>query len=402
MALLPRALLLLLLAAPMGAAAQTATPEAKQEELQKLERDIAAQKERRAAIDRQQKELEAEIEALRDQLVLAGRSATDNETALSSLEIALGDLERDSAAKRKALLRRQGELIELAAAAQRLSLHPPDSMILLPQPPNDTIRTAIALRGTMPALSARMAILREELDEVRRVEQEVRRQRDRVDASIKGLAKERGQIATLLKRKQDLEKNLSAEEKRAEQRLGSLTESAKDLRDLIDKLIADRIAEEKKRQEEAARRAALRQPAVAAPRDLGEAVIARDGSRTMPASGRITGSFGQADSVGSTARGMSIATRSDATIVSPASGRILFAGPFRGYGLILIVEHGDGYHSLLAGLGRIDTAVGRAVRTGEPVGSMPASGQEGSLYYELRRNGQPTDPRPWIAAQRAR
>lgn len=402
MSLLARLTAAVLVVAAFGAGAQELSPEAKQQELKRLENDLANSRERHATIERQQKELEAEIDNLRDQLVLAGRSATDNETALSSLEIALADLQKDAGAKREALNARRGELIELTAAAQRLALHPPETMILLPQPPDTTIRTALALRDTFPILRTRMDTLRDELDELRRVEVEVRRQRDKVDASIRGLAKERGSIAGLLKRKQDLEKKLSAEEKKAEQRIAALTDNAKDLRDLIEKLIAERIAEEKRRQEEAARRTAQRLPAVVRP-DLGDAVIARDASRTMPASGRITAAFGQVDTLGSTTRGITIETRPEATIVAPSSGRILFAGPFRGYGLILIVEHSDGYHSLLAGLGRIDTSVGKAVKTGEPVGAMGAVNKDDTgLYYELRRNGQPTDPRPWIAAQRAR
>jgi septal ring factor EnvC (AmiA/AmiB activator) len=116
--------------------------------------------------------------------------------------------------------------------------------------------------------------------------------------------------------------------------------------------------------------------------------------------------FGQTDTEGAVSKGLTIAAKAGAPVVAPLDGSVMFAGPFRGYGQILIVEHAHGYHSLIAGLGRIDTTVGRQVLAGEPVGVMgtPNGGApEGrpddgfgagplKLYFELRRNGQPVNP----------
>ncbi len=101
-------------------------------------------------------------------------------------------------------------------------------------------------------------------------------------------------------------------------------------------------------------------------------------------------------------------TRAGAQIVAPFDGRIAFEGPFRSYGQILIIEHGGGYHTVLAGLDRVDAVVGQWLLAGEPVGSMaPVGAPQGSgdlsaagrpkLYLELRRNGQPVDPVPWFS-----
>ncbi len=84
-------------------------------------------------------------------------------------------------------------------------------------------------------------------------------------------------------------------------------------------------------------------------------------------------------------------------MVAPYDGRVLFAGPFRGYGQILIIEHDDGYHSLLAGLDRLDVSVGQWLVTGEPVGTMPKGEDKPRLYLELRHDGQPINPLPWLA-----
>jgi septal ring factor EnvC (AmiA/AmiB activator) len=102
--------------------------------------------------------------------------------------------------------------------------------------------------------------------------------------------------------------------------------------------------------------------------------------------------------MGISSKGITIETRSGAQVVAPFDGRIEFAGPFRGYGQILIIEHADGYHSLLAGLGRIDGTVGQSLVAGEPVGAMGSSDRP-SLYLELRRHGQPINPLPWLATR---
>ena len=87
-------------------------------------------------------------------------------------------------------------------------------------------------------------------------------------------------------------------------------------------------------------------------------------------------------------------------MVSPCGGRAVYAAPFRSYGLLLIVDCGGGYHFVLAGLDRLDAVAGQRLLAGEPVGVLAGTGGAGaSLYVELRRNGQPVDPRPWFAAR---
>ncbi len=129
----------------------------------------------------------------------------------------------------------------------------------------------------------------------------------------------------------------------------------------------------------------------------------------MPGTGEVVRHFGEGEAAG-TAKGLSIRTRPGAQIVAPADGTVMFAGPFKGYGQILIIDHGGGYHSLLAGIGRIAGAVGQRVVAGEPVGTMASAaasvggttgtGSDGatSLYLELRRQGQPVNPLPFMAA----
>ena len=120
---------------------------------------------------------------------------------------------------------------------------------------------------------------------------------------------------------------------------------------------------------------------------------------TMPARGDVVAKYGQSEAAGGLlSKGITIATRSSAQVVAAYDGRVVYAGEFRGYGQILIIEHGGRYHTLLAGLQRIDAVAGQWVLAGEPVGVMGGeAGGNPELYLELRRTGQPINPLPWLA-----
>ena len=129
-----------------------------------------------------------------------------------------------------------------------------------------------------------------------------------------------------------------------------------------------------------------------------------------PARGRIVTHFGDPTETGGASKGLVLETRAGAQIVAPFDGRIAFEGPFRSYGQILIIEHGGGYHTVLAGLDRVDAVVGQYLLAGEPVGVMGSGEESGAasasgrprLYLELRRDGQPIDPVPWFGAAEAK
>jgi septal ring factor EnvC (AmiA/AmiB activator) len=136
----------------------------------------------------------------------------------------------------------------------------------------------------------------------------------------------------------------------------------------------------------------------ARPKNLRPFAAAR-GAMVMPVAGRLKLRYGESDEFGAVSKGIVVLAPAGGRVVAPFDGRIEFAGPFRGYGQILIIEHGDGYHSLLAGLERIDGVVGQWLVSGEPVGIMPTGDREAALYLELRRHSQPINPLPWLATR---
>ena len=210
------------------------------------------------------------------------------------------------------------------------------------------------------------------------------------------------------------ERNAGAERERA----AELARRAGTLKELIDRMEreiagARRAAEEARKAEEAQARevrerfaqAAFRDPARLAPKiPFAEA----KGMLPRPVSGATSREFGVPDGYGGTTRGISIATRPKAVVVSPADGWVAFAGPFRSFGQLLIINAGGGYYLLLAGMDQINVEVGQFVLAGEPVAIMgqtssvsPAAGaietNDPVLYIEFRKDGGSVDPGPWWA-----
>jgi septal ring factor EnvC (AmiA/AmiB activator) len=395
------ALLLVTTLALFGASAEAAQSpeEVKRAELKRLEQDLTDSRKQQQELDQAATALHGEIEGLRQQLVLAGQTAREKEEGLSGLEAKLAGLEREEAAKRDALDQRRQQIAALVSALQRLAMHPPEAMLALPQPPADTVRGAILMASTLPSLGQQAEALRKQLDELKRLEASIQHQRAQVETASGTLAGQRREIEALLAQKAQLEQKNEVEGRMLSLKVAQMAASAGTLHDLIDKLTAER--------EQAQQAAAVAGPSAIRPPSggsgVGEAVVTMNAPRTLPAAGKILLAYGQDNEFGVTARGLTIETRSEATIVSPSAGRVLFAGPFRGYGQILIIEHAEGYHSLIAGIGRIDSTVGAQVAAGEPIGAMaPSNGRNPTLYFELRRFGQPLNPQPWLTMQRTR
>jgi septal ring factor EnvC (AmiA/AmiB activator) len=236
------------------------------------------------------------------------------------------------------------------------------------------------------------------------------------------LAGERARLERILAEKQDLESGLRSERAEVTERLEEIAEAAENVGGLIVEL-DKRAAEASTAQptlrprelQEAALPPAEETPPEAAdstapevmPAARPEVALARPsdirafpenpGGLLAPVRGNVALGFGGARGDGETSQGLVLSTRPSAQVVAPYDGKVAYAGLFRRYGLILIIEHDGRYHSLLAGLDRIDAVVGQWVLAGEPVGVMSSrDGRNPELYLELRRAGKPVNPLPWI------
>ncbi|MCH2394871.1 murein hydrolase activator EnvC family protein [Oceanibaculum sp.] len=401
---------------------------------QALERDAR----RKAELEREAQKLRTESEALRADAIKVAKSLQEQEAILSRVEESLRELTREANRKRAALQGRDAEVAALLAGLQRLSRRPPEAMIASPSAPLDTVRGGILLRAALPQVQESAMALRAELEEVEALQAEIAAERKRLAAARQSLLSERKKLESLAADRRRLAGRTEAESDRLERTVSRLSDSANDLRDLLRQIEAEREAQRKaeeerrlaeaKRAEAAARRAAAMPvpllkppvggqsagsqnsavaalPPASAPRVVleppsGAPRTLTRGALTPPVQGKLVHGYGERSEPGGTARGIVLAGRPEAVIVAPFDGQVVYAGKFRGYGQILIIDHGNGYHSLLAGLGRIDSVVGQYLLAGEPVGGLGRDGENAQeLYLELRRNGEPINPLPWLAAR---
>jgi murein hydrolase activator len=429
-----RALFCLILIAAPALAADPA-PDAR---LKAVEQKIDETRKTGAELDRQAQSIADELAKLQDQSVASARVAQDNEARLTDLEARIAVLASQESRQQAELTTRQEHERRVLAALQRLARNPPAAVLLSPGPPLDLARGAMLLGAAVPRLEAEARGIAASLDQLRHTRAEIASERAEMTEHQAALDTERQRLASLLKQKQALEGETRERAQAAQQSLAALTSEAGDLKELILRVerererkleedrrrLADAKAKaEREEADRAAKEAESRRLADAAARDkpspgvsvasaapvpaalhdplaparkLRELQLGKTALQ-MPAAGDISKRFGDPEGF-STSKGLTIATRANAQVVAPFDGTIMFAGPFKGYGQILIIDHGGGYHSLLAGMDQLDASVGQSVIAGEPLATMRADGTP-SLYLELRKQGQPINPLPWLAAR---
>lgn len=370
-------------------AADPKKPEDAQRQLKEVQQDLKEGETRRQELDAQAEALEKELAELRATLIAAAEESRTQEADLATLEQRLAGLgieERERVAKIEA---DRAALSELLAALQRLSRLPPEAMIARPEAPADTVKSALLLRAAVPELKARADSLARELAELATLRGELAGKRTQTANAKAAFDRKQAEISGLVRRREALARTTMAEKAKVEARLEQLAGRAGDLKELIDRLEADRRAEAERRRAVAeAERERRARDQVAA---LKRAPTPPKSNGLLLPGGEVLIRYGEADGIGGTSRGISYRVRAGGPVVAPADGEVLFVGPFKGYGLILIVQHADGYHSMLAGLGRIDAQAGQRVLMGEPLGAMSKDGDP-TLYFELRRDGQPINP----------
>ncbi len=422
----------------LSAAAQDLPAQEGAGDLQALERALEEDRARAAALRADAEALSAEIEDLRGKSIAAAERAQDLESGVAAAEGDLVELDRQENAKTARLAARRDQLARTLGALQRMALQPPEAALARAEQPIDLARAAMLLRVAVPALEARAETLRDQLADLAALRARIALKRDDLSAARGALKTERDRLSALLAAKAALQVRTESERQATEARIGRLSREADDLRDLMERIEAERLEEEQRRAEqrrlaeerrvaeekrlaaakaaeeerrlaEAARQAAEDAKAaekaeqmarLAPPRSL-RPFPEKRASLTMPMRGRIVQLYGQPDSTqGETAKGIRIRGLPGAQIVAPFDGRIAYAGEFRGYGQILIIDHGERYHTIIAGLDRIDAVVGQWVLAGEPVAQMSdLAGRNPELYLELRRTGEAINPLPWLATK---
>lgn len=372
------------------------------EEQARIAREMILGQER---IDRMTAEIEAlsrdlgTIDAALIQAAKTERKLTDEIESIAG-ELAERELRRD--AVKASLNARRGLLAQVLGALQRMGLDPPPALLVKPEDALGSVRSAILLGSVVPELREETRKLLADLEELQRLAAGIVAERDRLQATVTAQVEEKKRLALLLEIKKELRQRSEAAIDTERHQREVLAARATTLKDLIATL-EDEIG----RRRRAGEAASMPAPEAIAPT---APFASLKGRLVPPVAGPFARRFGQADASGAHMQGDTLQTQSGAIVTAPADATVLYAGPFRSYGQLLILDAGDGYHMVLAGMGNIGVSSGQSLLAGEPVGAMgearlasaTAFAGEGTLpvlYVEFRKDGKPVDPSPWWSAR---
>lgn len=400
---------------PLGADQQRSDKEV---ELRGVEDTIRASDEQRRQIETAIDSIRADRARLSAALIEttgkvqdAERDAATADDRLAGLNAAADDLSRS-------LERRRAAIADVLAALQRMGNDPPPAILVKPHDMSEAVRAATVLGAAIPELKSETDAMRADIARLAETRASIARERDDLKQRSATLALDKIRLAALIEARQ--KSILSAEDALGsqQQRATDLARQASSLKDLIAKLDSENAARKAAavaaRAADAATAAEIETRAEAArpgdPTRLKPEIAFADlkGRLPLPAVGAILKTFGSSDGLGGTEHGVSLATPAGATVSAPADGAVLFSGPYRTYGQLLIMDAGGAYYILLAGMDRINVSPGEFVLAGEPVGvmgdgsaRMAAAAAVGAarpvLYIEIRKDGTAVDPGSWWA-----
>jgi septal ring factor EnvC (AmiA/AmiB activator) len=409
--------------------APEAAPEAreKREQLQGVEREIERSTFEQRRLQFEIENFGKEEQTLRRSLIDVTARVRVAEERLADAESRLDDVTRRETALRRSLQAREKVTAEVLAAMQRVGRKPPPAVLAAPEDALSAMRAAILLGTILPDLRDEAMVLVADLKTLLELRRQVATLSTRLQGERQTIAAERSRLAGLIEARQT-QLSVSRERLDAEKsRMSALARDARSLRELISRNesevvgagraveLARRAPAPQRPQQDVASLASQSQLREAARLQPRLAFAESRGQLPLPVSGAIARRFGEADGSGGTERGITVLSQKDAVVSAPADGWINFAGPYRGYGHLLIINAGGGFLVVLAGMAKLDVEAGQFVLAGEPIGMLGQTtaiqpgeniaSSRPALYVEFRKDGSPVDPSPWwapISAEKAR
>jgi len=411
------------------------------ERLHSQRNTLTEAEQRESALKDDVAKMRAEQERLNQQLLETAQRVQKSEAQMTLIESRRGELEAQERKVRASLAERRDQIAKLLAAMQRMGRNPPPVIVTRREDALAMVRSAMLLARAFPELKNEAEELSGKLNELVRVMADIRSESERLRSEKERYQEAKSWLASLMESKRRTLAERQRELEEVRRVATAISKSVSDLSDLITRLdrtvaektgLGDYEAEMRKQSAEATaprsdgagqagtappsetRLAAPHapQPAVALeprgpltgnPGRMKPAIPFHQAKARLPlpAQGKRVIAYGDKTQYGSTSKGIVIETRHGAQITAPCDGWVVYAGEFRSYGQLLIINAGDGYHVLLAGLSHIDVQVGQFVLAAEPVGTMapepPGKTQDSApvLYVEFRKEGRPIDPDPW-------
>ncbi|ENZ96720.1 membrane bound metallopeptidase [Xanthomonas fragariae LMG 25863] len=406
------------LAATVLACALLASAGADAQSQRETERKLQQLRDELKTISADRRELEGKRSTAAQQLRQAdekvaktARALSETETAMYEQEQHLSNLQQDRAQLQRGLQRQRVQLAGLLRGADQVGRNAPLKVLLSQDTVGDATRMLADHRYVQNARAQRIQALTTQLDALAKVEQDIASRRQALDAArarqkaqASSLQKDRSQQAATVAQLDDRYKQHAEREKALGQDAQSLEQLLANLRAAAAKAEAERRAAAKRAAAEAAAQAKRSKsdrpdrPGKTPPKVIASAPAPKVGGLSWPVSGNLLARFDATLPDGHTSKGVLIGAPKGSTVTAVADGTVVFSDWMTGYGMILIVDHGNGYMSLYAHNDTLLRDAGASIKRGEAVAKVGSSGGQGvpALYFELRRNGQPVDPSSWL------
>ena len=371
--------ILLAIPAPIAVRAQSSA----EQELRRLEAEKATREKRVGALVDNANKAATDAEALRRRLVAAAANRDQLEREVESTEtrlIRMRASERDANAK---LMANRAALEDVVIALIAMERDRPPALAVRPDNAAEAARAAILMGEVAPILEGRARKAAQDISQLRNLRQTILMQNQRYREANTRLQTARQTIGVLIEQRRTLQARLLRDAQTERGRIAEIVRRAGDLRDLVTRLggtlpgVGDNSAQ--------------KGPAFASGFERARGQI------SYPAVGQIVIGFDARLEEGGRSEGVTIRTRRAAQVVSPYDGEVEFAGPFRSYGRVLIINVGSGYHLVLAGLATTFAEAGQEVLAGEPIGEMATDARiVPNLYMEVRQASEPQNPALWL------
>ena len=390
-------------------------------ELEELSRTMALSQEKRQSLQDEIAQLEKSSTAIRTALIESAARRKKLEASIRSGEKRMADLKVRKDRIHASLNERRGVLAEVLAALQRMGRNPPPALLVTPDDALASVRSAILLGAVVPGIRNETEKLVADLTELSTLETALAKEKADMTATMTASLEEDKRMDLLLSENARISRENTEQLASEKQKASELAGRATSLEGLIASLESEigsvRKAAEAARLEQERR---LNAPPETKP-STGESMP--DKNRIAPAyafselkakldypvEGEVLRKFGDPDGTGHSSRGLVLATGPDGLVTAPADGTVVFAGTFRSYGEMIILNLGDGYHMVLSGMDQVKVSAGKFVFSGEPIAAMGAKRvasatalaletDRPTLYIELRKDGEPVDSRPWWIA----
>lgn len=394
------------------------TTQSVQGDLESVRGEIDLSEERIEAIRAEIEALDGDATQLGAELVAAGQRVDLADQDIRLIEERLEALFASERSVRARLDGHDRSISNLLASLQRISAQPPPAIIVDPSDALGSARAAMLLGAVLPQLQERAETVTESLNELIALKQTALAEAERLNANLTTLNEERLRIATIIEARNQGREWLSDDLLREEAEAQALADRATSLEQLIagleGRIAAMTAADEATRAANAGQNVPTLDPetlrlafADTARTEPAVPLEAARGYLRAPVVGATLTTYGAADGFGGQSKGITISTSEGATVSAPADGWVVHSGPFLNYGQIVILNAGQNYLIVLAGLDSVTVEPGAFVQMGNPIGTMgdapnleAGAGASGpALYIELREGGIPIDPEGWWTAE---